>query len=73
MKAVTQEKIVKIQAALTKDNLVFIRVAGSPREYAIAGCRSLAHNIEFRLDVSQTLHVAPEELGVVRIVEFKNA
>lgn len=72
MKASTQEKVLRIKDALTKDNLVFIRVAGSPREYAVDGCRNLQQNIEFTMRNNQRLVVSTEELGVVRIVEVED-
>lgn len=72
MKVAIQEKVMQIKDALTRDSLVFIRVSGGRNEYSVTHVRSLQQTLEFELGVGQSLIVAPEELGVVRIVENGN-
>lgn len=70
MKTAAAEKVSELRKRLNEEHLVFIRVDGSPREYAICGVRQLQHNLEFLLAGSRdVLIVAPDDLRIVRCVE----
>ena len=70
MKTATHEKLHRLKTAIAKDCLVFVRVAGSTREYAVSAVRQNQHTLELELaGAQQSLVIEPEELGVVRLVE----
>lgn len=71
MRAAVQERIQKLRAALTKDHLAFIRVAGVRHEYAVRDMRHLQHNLEFILagETVQRLVIEPDDLCAIRTLE----